>query len=60
MDDVEYVGRVSTQRMTSIEQDNKAAHAQYLNDKNENLKRHILKSKPETAELIRERLPEEG
>jgi hypothetical protein len=60
MNDVEYIGRASTQRMTSIEQDNKAAQARYRQDILTKVVRRVTSKKPVTAELTRERFPEEN
>lgn len=59
MDDIEYVGRVSSLKQTSIEMDNKAAQVQYFKDKAAKSKGCNLKLKPKTTELIRERFQEE-
>jgi hypothetical protein len=58
MDDIEYSGRASTQRMTSIEQDNKAAQTQYRQDMMANTLRRTANKESKTVELTRERLPE--
>jgi hypothetical protein len=60
MDDVEYVGRASSQKMTTNEQDNKAAQTQYRQDMIANALRRTTSKKPLTEELICERFPEEG
>jgi hypothetical protein len=60
MDDIEYVGRASSQKMTSIEQDNKAAKTQYRQDMIANALRRIANKEPQVVELTRERFPEEG
>jgi len=58
MDDVEYAGRASTQRMTSIEQDNKAAQTQYRQDLITNALRRTTSKEPQSVKLTRERFPE--
>lgn len=60
MNDVEYVGRASTQKLTSNQQDNHAAQAQYRQDMIANALRRVTSKKPDTVELTRERLPEEN
>ena len=55
MDDLEYVGRTSSQKMTSNEQDNKAAQTQYRQDTMANALRRVTSKKPDTVELTRER-----
>ena len=60
MDDIEYAGRVSTQKMTSNEEDNKAAQARYRQDMMANALRRAISRKPDTVELTRERFPEES
>ncbi len=60
MDDIEYAGRASSQKMTSIEQDNKAAQTQYRKDMMTNTLRRATLNKPQAEELTRERLPEES
>jgi hypothetical protein len=60
MDDVEYVGRASSQKMTSIEQDNKAAQTQYRQDMMATALRRTASKKPPTVELTRERFQEEN
>jgi hypothetical protein len=60
MDDIEYVGRASSQRMTSNEQDNKAAQTQYRQDMMANALRRTASNLPQAVELTRERFPEES
>jgi hypothetical protein len=60
MDDIEYVGRVSSQKMTSIEQDNKAAQTKYRQDMMSAALRRIATKEPQAVELTRERFPEES
>lgn len=59
MEDIEYAGRASSQKMTSIEQDNKAAQAQYRQDMMAKALRRTTPKKTQIEELTRERLPEE-
>lgn len=60
MDDIEYVGRASTLKLTSNEQDNKAAQAQYRQDMMVNALRRTAPKKPQIEELTRKRFPEES
>lgn len=60
MHDIEYAGRASSKKMTSIEQDNKAAQTQYRQDMVANALRRVTSKKPDTVELTRELLPEEN
>jgi hypothetical protein len=60
MDDIEYVGRVSSQKMTSIEHDNKAAQTQYRQDMMAAALRRAAPKKSQLDELTRERFPEES
>ena len=60
MDDIEYVGRASSQKMTSIEQDNKAAKTQYRQDMIANALRRTTNKEPQPEELTRERFSEES
>jgi hypothetical protein len=60
MDDIEYVGRASSQKMTSIEQDNKAAQTQYRQDMMANALKRTTNKEPQAVELTRERFPEES
>ena len=60
MDDVEYFGRASSQKMTSNQQDNHASQAQYRQDMMANALRQVTSKKPDTVELTRERFPEEN
>ncbi len=59
MDDIEYVGRASIQKLTSNQQDNHAAQAQYRQDMMANALRRATSKKPQTEELTRERFPED-
>ncbi len=58
MDDLEYAGRVSAQKLTSIEDDNKSAQTQYRQDMIANALRRVTSKKPDTVELTRERFSE--
>lgn len=60
MDDIEYAGRVSTLKLTSNEEDNRAAQAQYRQDMMANALRRATSKKPDAVELTRERFPEES
>jgi len=60
MDDIEYVGSASSQRMTSNEQDNKAAQTQYRQDMIANALKRTTYKEPQIVELTRERFPEES
>jgi hypothetical protein len=55
MDELEFIGKASAQRLTSNEQDNKAAQAQYRQDMMANALRRVTSKKPDTVELTRER-----
>jgi len=59
MDDIEYVGKASSQRMTSIKQDNQAAQTQYRQDVMAAVLRRTAPKKLQTEELTRERFPEQ-
>jgi len=58
MDDIEYAGRVRTQKLTSNEEDNRAAQAQYRQDILANALRRVTPKKSDNVELTRERFPE--
>lgn len=58
MDELEFIGKVSPQKMTSIEQDNKATQAKYRQDVMANLSRRTSSVKPKAEELTHERFPE--
>ena len=60
MNELEFIGRVSAQKLTSNEQDNKAAQAQYRQDMMANALRRTAPKKPKTEALTRERFPEES
>ena len=59
MDDIEYVGRASTLKLTSNEEDNRAAQTQYRQDVMANALRRVTSKKPKVEELTRERFHEE-
>jgi hypothetical protein len=59
MDDIEYAGRASTQKMTSNEEDSRTAQAHYRQDTLANALRRATSKKPDTVEQTRERFPEE-
>jgi hypothetical protein len=60
MDELEFVGKISSLKLTSNEQDNKSAQAQYRQDMMANALRRVTAKKPDTVELTRERFPEES
>jgi hypothetical protein len=60
MDEIEFVGKISSLKLTSNEQDNKAAQAKYRQDMIANALRRTTSKEPQTVELTRERFPEEG
>lgn len=60
MEDLEIIGKVRPQRLTSVEQDNKSAQAQYRQDMLANALRRTTSRKSVTVELTRERFPEEN
>lgn len=60
MNELEFVGKISSLKLTSNEQDNRAAQAQYRQDMMTNALRRVTSKKPETVELTRERFPEEN
>lgn len=60
MDDIEYVGKASFQKQTSVEEDNNAAKAQYRQDMIANALRRAASKTPQTKELTRERFFEES
>lgn len=59
MDELEFIGKVSAQKLTTVEEDNKAAQAQYRQDMLANALRRATSKKPKVEELTRERFPEE-
>lgn len=59
MDELEFIGIACTQKLTSIEDDNKAAQAQYRQDMMANALRRATSKKPKVEELTRERYHEE-
>jgi hypothetical protein len=60
MDEIEFVGKISSLKLTSNEQDNKAAQAKYRQDMMANALRRTTSKEPQTVELTRERFPEES
>lgn len=60
MDDIEYAGRASTLKLSSVEEDTKSAQAKYRQDMMANAFRRTVPKKPQMEELIRERFPEEN
>jgi hypothetical protein len=60
MDNVEYVGRASSQKLTSNQQDNKAAQTQYRQDMMAAALKRTTPKKSQLDELTRERFPEES
>jgi len=58
MDNAEYVGKASTQKLTSNQQDNHAAQTQYRQDMMATALRRIANKEPQAVELTRERFPE--
>lgn len=60
MDDIEYVGRASTLKLTTNEEDNRAAQTQYRQDVMANALRRVTSKKSKVEELTRERFPEEN
>ena len=60
MDNIVYAGRASPQKLTSIDDDNKSAQAQYRQDMMANALRRTAPKKPQTEALTRERFPEES
>lgn len=60
MDDLSFFGRLSFHKLTTIDDDNKAAQAQYRQDTLANALRRTTPKKPQTEELTRERFPEEN
>ena len=59
MDDVEYVARASTQKVSTNEEDNKSAQAKYRQDMMSAALRRIANKEPQAVELTCERFPEE-
>ena len=60
MDELEFNGKVSAQKLSSVEEDNKAAKAQYRQDMIANALRRATSKKPKVEELTRERFHEEN
>jgi hypothetical protein len=58
MDELEFAGKISTFKLTSNEQDNKAAQAEYRQDMMANALKRTTNKEPQMVELTRERLPE--
>jgi hypothetical protein len=58
MDDVEYVARASTQKVSTNEEDNKSAQAKYRQDMMANALRRTANKESQTVELTHERLLE--
>lgn len=60
MDELEFNGKVSAQKLTTNEEDNRAAQTKYRQDLIANALRRITLKKPKVEELTRERFHEEG
>lgn len=60
MDELEFNGKVSAKKLTTVEEDNKDAQAQYRQDMMANALRRTVPKKPQTEELTRERFPEKS
>jgi hypothetical protein len=60
MDELEFLGKLNPQKLTSNEQDNRAAQAQYRQDIMANALRRVTSKKSKAEELTRERFPEEN
>lgn len=60
MGELECIGKVSSQKLSSVEEDNRAAQAQYRQDMMANALRWATSKKPQAEELTRERFPEES
>jgi hypothetical protein len=60
MDELEFIGKVSAQKLTSNEEDNRAAQTQYRQDMMANALRRVTSKKPKVEELTRERFHEEN
>lgn len=58
MDNIEFFGQVSAQKVTSNEQDNKAAKTQYRQDMMANALRRTNNKESRLITLTRERFPE--
>ena len=59
MDELEFFCKVSAKKLTTVEEDNKAAQAQYRQDMMNIALRRATSKKPQTEELTRERFPED-
>jgi hypothetical protein len=60
MDELEFVGKISSLKLTSNEQDNKVAQAKYRQDMTANALRRTANKEPQPVELTRERFSEES
>jgi hypothetical protein len=60
MDELQFIGKVSVQKLTSNEQDNRAAQTQYRQDMMAAALRRTASKEPQAVELTRERFPEEN
>ena len=60
MDELEFIGKVGAQKLSSVEEDNRAAQAQYRQDMMANALRRTTSKKPQAEELTRERFSEES
>lgn len=60
MDEIEFAGKISSLKLTSNEQDNKAAQTQYRQDMMANALRRTVSKVPQAVELTHERFPEEN
>ena len=58
MDELEFIGKVSAQKLSSVEEDNRAAQTKYRQDVMANALRRVTSKKPKVEELTRERFPE--
>lgn len=53
MDELEFNGKVSAQKLSSVEEDNRAAQTQYRQDVMANALRRITTKKPKVEELVK-------
>lgn len=60
MDELEFIGKVSAQKLSSVEEDNRAAQTKYRQDVMANALRRVTSKKPKVEELTRERFSEES
>jgi hypothetical protein len=60
VDELEFNGKVSAQKLTSDEEDNRAAQTQYRQDMMANALKRVTSKKPKVEELTRERFHEEN